>query len=255
LRKAATLTLEQLFPESGRLEAAEAYADLLLAELAPEGRPYVIANMVSTADGQATLAGRTEGISSDADRELFLELRTQVDAVMAGTATIGLEGYGPLIRSAERRNRRRRIGLEEVPLAVSATRTMELPVKAPLFQDRDSRVVVLTNSERGPPAAAAAVTVERIAGPELDLVAAMERLRARHGVRSLLLEGGPTLLAAMIGAGVVNELFLTLAGRLAGSGQEPAILEGAPLAEPADLTLKSVLKDENYLFLRYELRR
>jgi riboflavin biosynthesis pyrimidine reductase len=207
--------------------------------------------MVSTADGRATLAGRTERISSDTDRELFLALRTQVDGVMAGPATIGIEGYGPLVRSGERRERRRRLGLEEVPLAVTASRSMELPVEAPLFQDRDSRVVVLTSSDREAPPCPAQVVVERVPDGELDLVEGMERLRSRHGVRSLLVEGGPTLLAVMVAAGLVDELFLTLAPRLAGGDGELSLLEGTALTTPLELELRSVLREGGYLFLRF----
>lgn len=247
-----SVELEQLFPRRRAVASSEAYANLRFGELAEPGRPYVVANMVETVDGRAALTGRTEAISSDLDRELFLQLRTEVDAVMAGPATIAIEGYGPLIRSADRRERRRALGLDPVPIAVTATRTMELPVQAPLFKDEDARIVVLTNSDREAPPCPAKITVERIPGDELNLVAAMERLHARHGVRSLLLEGGPTLLAAMVGAGVVNELFLTIAAKLAGSG-EPTILEGAPLGSPLDLGLKSLMRHESYLFLRYEV--
>jgi riboflavin biosynthesis pyrimidine reductase len=81
----------------------------------------------------------------------------------------------------------------------------------------------------------------------------MERLRARYGVRSLLLEGGPTVLAAMTAAGLVHELFLTRASKLVGSADAPTILEGPPLAEPLELELVSVLRDGAYLFLRYRL--
>ena len=247
------MALERLLPDRRELTAAEAYHDLRLAELAPPKRPYVVANMISTADGRATLGGRTESISSETDRELFHELRAKVDAVMVGTATIAIERYGPLVRSPERRERRRALGLEPTPLAVTATRTMELPVQAPLFRDEGSRIVILTNSDREPPPAAATLMVERIPGDELDLLVGMEGLRAKHGVRSLLLEGGPPLLAAMVGTGLVHELFLTIAARLAGSGQEPAILEGAPLDEPVSLTLASLMRDEGYLFARYSL--
>lgn len=247
------MTLEQLFPERRELEVTQAYDGLGLEGLAPPGRPYVIANMVSTADGRATLTGRTAQISSEADRELFLELRTEVDAVMVGTGTIAIEGYGPLIRSDERRQRRENRGLAPVPTAITATRTMELPVQTPLFQDPASRIIVLTNSPRDAPPALATLTVERLTGPELDLAAGMERLREAHGIRSILLEGGPTLLAAMVGAGAVDELFLTIAAKIAGSAGEPTILEGSPLPEPVSLRLLSVIRDDSYLFLRYGL--
>jgi riboflavin biosynthesis pyrimidine reductase len=130
---------------------------------------------------------------------------------------------------------------------------MELPVESPLFQDRESQVVVLTNSDRQPPPSPAKIAVEQLPGAELDLEAAMARLRKAHRVRSLLLEGGPTLLAAMVRAGVVDELFLTVAPRLVGGGRGPTILEAALAGDPAELTLRCALREGSYLFLRYGL--
>src|SRR4051812_17995049 len=112
------MTIEQLFPERRSVPLDSAYADLGLDERA-EGlrRPYVVANMVSTVDGRASLGGRTKELSSADDRELFHALRGQVDAVMAGTATIGIERYGPLARDEARRARRVARGLAPLPLA------------------------------------------------------------------------------------------------------------------------------------------
>jgi riboflavin biosynthesis pyrimidine reductase len=243
--------MESLHPERRQVAVADAYGELGLADLAPPDRPYVIANMIAAVDGRAALSGRSGSLANEADHEIFLDLRTQVDAVMAGTATIGIENYGPIIRSEERKQRRRDRGLEPVPLAVTATRSMELPAQAPLFQDPSSQIVVITNSDRDLPACGAQVTVERVPGDPLDLVAAMTRLRSAHGVRSVLLEGGPTVLAAMTAAGLVHELFLTVAPKLVAGG-EPTILEGPPL-EGRDVELVSVLRDDHYLFLRFRL--
>jgi riboflavin biosynthesis pyrimidine reductase len=208
--------------------------------------------MVAAADGRATLAGRTEGISSDTDRVLFHALRSQVDAVMVGPATIALERYGPLARRPEVRRRRAELGLAEVPLAVTASRSLELPVDAPLFQDPESRVVVLTNSDREAPGCPAQLIVEQLPGPELDLVAGAARLRTGHGVRAMLHEGGPTLLAAMLAPGLVDELFLTLSPMLVGGG-EPSVVEGTAFDRPLGLALQSVLAHESYLYLRYAI--
>lgn len=209
--------------------------------------------MVATADGRATFEGRTEGISSEADRVLFHSLRAQVDAVMVGPATIALERYGPLARRPEVRRRRAELGLAEVPLAVTASRSLELPADAPLFQDPESRIVVLTNSDREPPPCPAELIVERIPGDEFDLVAGMERLRLVHGVRAMLHEGGPTLLAAMLAPGLVDELFLTASPMLVGGG-EPSVVEGTAFEQPRRLQLVSVFEHESFLFLRYTLR-
>jgi riboflavin biosynthesis pyrimidine reductase len=246
--------IEQLFPERRSMPLEDAYADLGMARLAEgRNRPYVVANMVATVDGRASFSGRTKEISSPADRQLFRALRGQVDAVMAGTATIGIERYGPLVRDEARRAGRDRRGLAPVPLAVTASRSLQLPVEAPLFADPDSRIVVLAGAAGEAPDAPAEVIVERVPGPDgrtLDFLAGLERLRDRHGVRTLLLEGGPTLLGAMLEAGVVDELFLARAPLLV-SGPEPSIVEGPPLPGPPRLRLVSLFEDESYLFARY----
>jgi len=234
------------------VDATEAYASLGLIERAHPDRPYVVANMISTADGRATLGGRTEGISSDTDRVLFHSLRAQVDAVMVGTGTIAIERYGPLARRPEVRALRTALGLPESPLCVTASRSMELPVDAPLFGDPDSHVTVLTNSDREPPPCRCRLTVERLPGAELDLTACATLLRERHGIRAMLLEGGPTVLAAMLAAGLVDELFLSLSPLLVG-GDEPSLLEGSALERPLSLELLSLLEEHGYLYLRYRM--
>lgn len=248
----ATLTLQRLFPDRAAVSAEEAYRDLRLHERALPERPYVVANMVATADGRATLEGHTEGISSDIDRTLFHALRAEVDAVMVGTGTIAIEGYGPLARREAVRARRTESGLPEQPLCVTASRSLALPVKAPLFRDPGSHVVVLTNSVREPPPCECRLTVERLPGEELDLALGMSRLRERYGVRALLLEGGPTVLAAMLEAGLVDELFLSLSPLLVGGG-EPSVVEGTALPRPRRGKLVSVLESESFLYLRYAI--
>jgi riboflavin biosynthesis pyrimidine reductase len=208
--------------------------------------------MISSADGRATLGGRTEGISSETDRELFHSLRAQVDAVMVGTGTIAIERYGPLARRPEVRERRAALGLAETPVCVTASRSMELPVETPLFEDPEAHVIVLTSSEREPPPCRCRLTVERLPGEELDLVTAAALLRERHSIRAMLLEGGPTLLASMLNAGLVDELFLSISPLLVG-GDEPSLLEGSALDQPLKLALVSELGEKSFLYLRYRL--
>src|SRR4051794_13494643 len=66
----------------------------------PDGRPFVLLNMIATADGRATIAGRTAPIANRADYELFHALRARVDAVMVGAETIRVEGHGPMEAAA-----------------------------------------------------------------------------------------------------------------------------------------------------------
>jgi riboflavin biosynthesis pyrimidine reductase len=68
----------------------------------------------------------------------------------------------------------------------------------------------------------------------------------------MLLEGGPTVLAAMLEAGLVDELFLSLSPLLVG-GDEPSLLEGSALERPLSLELLSLLEEHGYLYLRYRM--
>jgi riboflavin biosynthesis pyrimidine reductase len=88
-------------------------------------------------------------------------------------------------------------------------------------------------------------------GQKADLPALLLSLR-KEGVRALLCEGGPTLHGSLQAAGLVDELFLTIAPKLAGGGA-PRILEG-DLAGIEPLELAWLLEDDGELFARYRRR-
>ena len=77
------------------------------------------------------------------------------------------------------------------------------------------------------PETAAPVEVVRL--PQLSPAAAFADLRSR-GVAALLTEGGPTLNSALLGAGLVDELFLTIAPLITGEADAIRIVEGDGLA-------------------------
>ncbi|PZS38214.1 MAG: hypothetical protein DLM62_15000 [Pseudonocardiales bacterium] len=249
------LVLRRLLPEPGMVTVIEALEGLALVDLAAEHRPYLVLNMVATADGAAAVAHRSAPMSNSADRQLFHELRAHVDAVMVGAGTVRAERYGRLVRDPQRRQRRVARGLAPDPLAIVVSRRLTLPADLPLLADPHSRVVVVTASAAELPGCAADVSYLRAApGEEVDLPAMLTRLRTEHNVRSVLCEGGPHLNAALLPAGLVDELFLSIAPALAGSAGSLSIVGRAPLAEPVALELVWLLEAQGQLFARYELR-
>ena len=249
-------TLRRLLPEPGTVTAAAALDGLTFDD--PGHRPYVMLNMVATADGAAAVDQRTAPISSPVDRQLFHELRAQVDAVLVGAGTVRIEHYGRLVRDQKRRERRVARGLAPEPLAVLVSRTLALAPDLPLLADPHSRVVVLTAGDGELAGCAAQVRYLRPApgepGQELDLAVLLARLRAEHGVRSVLCEGGPNLNASLLAAGVVDELFLTITPILACSAGSLTIAVRAPPAKPGGLDLVWLLESDGQLFARYALR-
>src|SRR5205085_593525 len=223
--------LHRIHPDPAAIAPEEAIAGLGWGELAPADRPYVALNMVSSADGKAAVEGRTRAISSETDRAIFHNLRTQADAVMTGAGTIRTERYGPIVKNDELRAKRQREGVAPDPLAVIVSGRLHLPVDVPLLQDPGSHVVILTQSDDELSGHRANVEYLRSERGPFDIRPLMGRLREEFGVRSVLCEGGPTLNASLLPYGLVDELFLTIAPSLAGGEDALTIVAGAPLPE------------------------
>lgn len=221
-------------------------------------RPYLLLNMVSTADGRATLGGRSGPLGNRADRELFHGLRTAVDAVMAGAGTVRTERYRRLVRDEHARQRRRDRGLAEEPLACIVSGRLDLPADIPILADPGAHVAIVTPSAASLPVSdGARIDYVRAASDGLlDLPAAMAQLRERFGVRTVLCEGGPHLNSQLLAAGLVDELFLSLSPKLAGgdpTGEALRIVSGPDFEEPLELELIAALEQDSHLFLRYRV--
>lgn len=212
--------------------------DRQLAEVYAVPRtPWLRVNMVSTVDGAATGAnGKTGSINNPADKRGFDTLRALADAVVVGAGTARAEGYReeavPLVlvsRRGEVPERLRNAAPGKVLLATCAT--------APALQE--SRELLGTEH------------VLLLGEEEVDLVALREALVDR-GLRHLLSEGGPRLLADLVRAGVVDELCLSVVPGLVG-GDHPRITVGGDVELP--LELQVLLEEDGTLLGRWWVAR
>jgi riboflavin biosynthesis pyrimidine reductase len=221
--------LRRLFPDHATVTVDEAASGLGFGERAPADRPFIALNMVSSADGKATLEGRTAPMSAEADRDLFHHLRTQADGILVGAGTVRAERYGRVTKTPELQAKRESQGIRPDALAVIVTRSGDLPEDLPLFAQVPDSVRLVS-----------------------DLAEGLAQLRA-EGIRSLLCEGGPHLNSSLFGEGLVDELFLTIAPTIAGPGENLTIVEGLALPAPVDLELLTVHEAGGHLFLRYRV--
>jgi riboflavin-specific deaminase-like protein len=243
-----THPVRRLLPDEAETTVAEQLAGLDLNELAHPERPYLILNFATTLDGRAAIQGRSGPIGSATDTEMLQRLRTRVDAVMIGAGTMRAERYSRMVSDPDFRAYRERAGLAPDPLAVIVSNRLELPWDAGLFTTGGGQVVVFTASEEEPPETATPVTVVRHPdGVELDR--ALGWLLTERGIRSVLCEGGPTLHGRLREGGLADELFLTIAPKIAG-GEGPRVLEGA-LPDIDLVELAWLLESEGELFARY----
>lgn len=216
----------------------------------PAGRPWLRANMVSSVDGAATVAGRSEGLSSPADKRVFGLLRGLCDVVLIGAGTARAEGYRALRPRSAYAGLRVSLGQRPAPALAVVSGRLDLDPASELFTGTE-RTVVVTSAASDPAARdrLSAVADVVVAGEQtVDLAAAVRALTDR-GLSRALCEGGPGLLADVAAAGALDELCLTITPLLA-VGDAPRITSG-PDGDPRPLRLASALGDDDVLLLRY----
>jgi len=236
--------MQQLFPPGADPDLPALYAY-------PDGH-WLRANMVSSADGAASLAGATKDLSSETDRRVFALLRTLADVIVVGAATVRAEHYKPA-RPQELWHHLRSGRSATPPIAV-ITSGLDLDPAGPLIAAAppDARTIVITTASSSPEVRA---ELSRnadviVAGDKsVDLTAAVAAL-AERGYRRLLAEGGPHVLGQFIEAGLLDELCLTIGPLLAGPGAGRIVAGDGPAA-PLPMRLAHVLEDDGFLLCRY----
>lgn len=239
--------MRQLLPapvDEVDLSAAYAYPPDL------DDRCWLRANMVSSADGAATVDGKSGGLSSARDQQVFGVLRGLSDAVIVGAGTARIEGYRAIRAKDDYTDARAAHGQLPAPVLVIVSARLELDPSAALFHGGAEQTIVVTR-ESSPPdrrALLADVADVIVAGDDdVDLSTAISALVSR-GLHRLLCEGGPTLLANIAAAGQLDELCLTIAPSLVG-GESRRILSGTPVDDK--LRLEHLLEEDGTLFARY----
>ena len=229
-------------------EIESAYVDL--AGRRADGRPYVAVNMVASADGAISVEGRTEALSSEADRFVFHHLRSLADVILVGAQTVRAERYGPPRISEARQAERLARGQTAVPRIAIVSGSLDLDWSSRLFRESPTRPFVLTTT-KADVTEAAEVSEVVVAGDErVDLVAALAALAA-NGVGVVLCEGGPTLNGVLASSDLIDELCLTIAPALVGGDIGTGLLGHTRIPDLLPMALVHALEDDGELFLRY----
>ncbi len=226
--------------------------DLLAAYAVPDtAAAHVRANFIASADGAASLDGRSGGLSTPGDRRIFALLRDQCDVILVGAGTARVEGYRPPVADERRRARRRSLGLSPLPRIAVVSGRLDLDPASPLFAADQPRIIVVTHrtAPADRQAALAEVADVLVAGTDaVDVAAAIDDLAGR-GLSKVLCEGGPTLLRTVLAAGRLDELCLTIAPTLVGADSHR--VTAGPIAHPMNLAIGHLLEEDGALFLRY----
>ena len=227
-----------------------------LATRTADDLPAIALNMVASVDGATALGGRVGRLTGPVDQALLRRLREQSDAVLVGAATVRAEGYGTLLRPDARERRERERGSAE-PLLCVVSRDASLPRDAPALRAAPGPLIFLTSDSAVLPDAARTVLAIRSPaarpGDPVALRPLLARLRAEHGVERVICEGGSQLNAALLAEAVVGELFVAVSPLVAREPGSPPLVAG--VSAPLDLELLAHAAADDFVFLRYGLRR
>src|SRR4051794_39917838 len=174
------------------VEQAEAEAGALAPWLTGvrEQRPFVVWKVGATLDGRVAAAdGSSRWITGPEALAAVHRLRATCDAVVVGSGTVLTDDPQLTVRDEHGREVARQ------PLRVVVDRSNRVPASARVHDDAAPTLV----SSAGDPAALLAELYDR-------------------DVRRVLLEGGPTLAAAFLREGLVDEAVIHLAPKLLGAG-------------------------------------
>ena len=218
----------------------------------PPGRPWVMANMVSTIDGAYALSGVSGGLSSEDDRAIFHTLRGAADVILVAAGTARTERYRRPTTRDDLREWRRAADLAPVPRLAVVSRSLEIPDDQPFLSGDGPDPLVLHPASSEVDRAPAGVELRCVGEQDVDLDAALRSLYA-DGARVVLCEGGPRLLGQLHTDALIDEMFLTLAPQMVG-GEQVGLLRGAPAhADPQHL--HRAWESGGFLFLTYRAVR
>lgn len=203
-----------LEPEARRLNAP-------FLTFMTRGRPWILLKVAQSLDGRIALAnGQSRWITGEASRTEVHRLRSQLDAVMVGSQTVLDDDPELTVRHIEGRD----------PLRIIVDSQLRISPAAKVLRQTDrGRTWVLSTSQASADrrrlieATGASIMVcPAGADGKVDLPRAMKLLAARD-ITSLFVEGGGTLHAAFIRAGLYDKFIVAIAAKLIGADGRPAI--------------------------------
>jgi len=194
------------------------------------GRPFVHLKIAVSLDGKvATATGESRWISGETSRERAHEMRHQCDAIMVGGRTVRVDD--PLLTDRSGKPRRRpltRVVIEQYLRTAPESQLAQTTDRAPVIIfacDEADRDVLDGLRERG---------VEVVAqGSALDLGSVLDDL-GRRSIQSVLVEGGPSLAALLLEAGLVDKVTFFVAPMIIGGQDAPSAIAGGGAEKIAD---------------------
>lgn len=224
-------------------------------------RPKVIANFAVTVDGKISTRAHTPStFTSKRDKRRLLEIRALGDALLVGRTTVSTDNMTMTLRDPALQAARVARGLPEQPLRVILSASGDLDPRWKVFRTPGADRVVFSTFHM-PAATRAALAplcdLHLLDADTIPLEDVLMALRRIYGVRTLVSEAGPTIFRALVEAGAVDEVYLTMAPCIFGGAEAPTLTGTRPefLADIARFRLVSLREEDGECYLHYRAAR
>ena len=224
-------------------------------------RPHVIVNVAMSADGKlSTRERRQVKISGSQDFNRVDRLKAGGDAVMVGIGTVLADDPSLTVKSEECRNNRLGRGADIHPVRIVVDSHARTPVTAKILHKEEGKRVIAV-SKRADKAKVSELekfaTVIIAGDDRVDLTQLMEEL-GQMGIRRVMVEGGGTLIAGLVTARLVDEIYTFVGNIIIGGKDAPTLADGPGFIKESEfcrLVLLEARKIEDGVLLHWKVER
>ena len=246
----AFIFMDQLFPRLvDDVDPAVLYSSV--QRQSDGARPWILTNMITSIDGAIDIDGISGPLGGPADKRVFRAIRAIPDVILVGAGTVIAENYRRAQTPPEIQELRVERGQRAVPRIAIVSGSLSIPLDHRVFDSSEPPMVITHAQSPITRRTKLAEVADVIVSGEdhVDLGSALEGL-GDAGAQIVLLEGGPTLNAAMIAKDLVDEMCVSVAPHVVG-GTGARLTAGTHTATPRNMRLVQVLHQDGYLFCRY----
>ncbi len=207
----------------------------------------MIVNAAMSVDGKIALRdGQRARLSNEEDVQRVHRLRGQVDAILVGVGTVLKDDPKLTVKAG--------VATDRMPLRIVLDSDGRTPAHARILDGRAPTLIVTSEaSDR----TFADAEVLRCGKDEVDLGALLDRLGGR-GIRTLLVEGGSTVIWSFLRAGLADEIKVFVGSLVLGGRSAPTLAGGegvALLSESVRLALERSERLGDGILLEYSVVR
>lgn len=172
----------------------------------------VILNAAMSLDGKIGKYKERIRLSNDLDKKRVHEMRSNVDAIMVGINTVLNDNPKLTAHYSEKKKN---------PIRIVVDSDARTPLDANVMNVSEARTIIAVSQKASEiklrDLQKNGAEIIKAGLSEVDLNLLIDKLK-RQGIKTILLEGGGTLNHAMLSLGLVDEIFITIAPIILGSG-------------------------------------